>query len=57
MTSLNENDYEDLVADPFKAICDKALPQIYSEFGKEGFEGKSAFAKGMFTFYSVMEQL
>ena len=42
VTSLNENDYEDLVADPFKTICDKALPQIYSEFGKEGFEGKSA---------------
>lgn len=57
VTSLNENDYDDLIKDPFKTICDKALPQIYNEFGKEGFEGKSAFAKGMFTFYSVMGQL
>ncbi|NLN98469.1 MAG: uroporphyrinogen decarboxylase [Eubacteriaceae bacterium] len=57
IASLHEDDYEDFIQDCYKTICDKALPRMYTEFGKDGFQGKAAFAKGFFTFYSAMAQL
>ncbi|MEG0376949.1 MAG: uroporphyrinogen decarboxylase family protein, partial [Eubacterium sp.] len=57
ITSLETDEYDSFIADPYKTICENALPRMYTTFGENSFEGKAALTKGLFTFYSAMNQL
>jgi hypothetical protein len=51
---LEVEDYDDLIADPYKTIWDKVLPRQYSELSKDKFESGKAVTKAFFHFFSTM---
>ncbi|NTW72076.1 MAG: uroporphyrinogen decarboxylase [Eubacteriaceae bacterium] len=51
---LEVEDYDDLIADPYKTIWDKVLPRQYTELSKDKFESGKAVTKAFFHFFSTM---
>lgn len=51
---LEIEEYDELIADPYKTIWDKVLPRQYAELGKDKFEAGKALTKAFFHFFSTM---
>lgn len=54
---LEVDEYDQLIADPYKCVWDIMLPRLYTEIGKGGPEAYKAITKGFFSFVSSMGAL
>lgn len=54
---LNDDEYDELIADPMKTIWDKVLPRIYTELAKDKFYASKATARAMFSFITGMQHV
>lgn len=55
--TIESDEYDDLIADPFKTIYEKTLPRAYTALEGGGFAAQKALAQAFFTFYASMGKI